>query len=58
MDPVIGASIVTLIQVIAELAKQYGMTAEQVNQYFMDSWQKVQDRPASDLPDAVETEVK
>jgi hypothetical protein len=51
MDPIIGAAIVTLIQVVTELAKQSGMTSEQVNQHFLESWSKVQDRPANELPD-------
>ena len=52
VDPIVGTAIVTLIQVVAELAKQHGMTVEQVNQHFLESWKKVQDRPASELPDA------
>jgi len=52
MDPIVGTAIITLIQVVAELAKQQGLTIEQMNQHFLESWQKVQDRPASELPDA------
>ena len=51
-DPIVGASIIALIQIIAELAKQQGMTLEQMNKHFLESWQKVQDRPANELPDA------
>ena len=52
VDPIVGTAIVTLIQVIAELAKQQGLTIEQMNQHFLESWKKVQDRPSSALPDA------
>lgn len=51
MDPVIGSVIITLIQTVAELAKQQGMTKQEADQHFMESWKKVEDRPASDLPD-------
>ena len=50
-DPIVGASIIALIQIIAELAKQQGMTLEQMNKHFLESWKKVQDRPAGELPD-------
>jgi len=52
VDPATGAAIIALIQIVAELAKQQGMTAEQINQYFAESWKKVQDRPPGELPDA------
>ena len=52
VDPIVGSAVVGLIQIITELAKQQGMTIEQVNQHFLESWKKVQDRPASKLPDA------
>ena len=52
VDPIIGSAVVGLIQIVTELAKQHGMTIEQVNQHFIESWKKVQDRPANELPDA------
>jgi len=51
MDPAVGALMTVFLQAFSEYLRQQGLTNEQINQYFMDSWQKVQDRPASDLPD-------
>jgi len=51
MDPTIGALMTVFLQAFAEYLRQQGQTNEQINQYFLDSWQKVIDRPASDLPD-------
>ena len=52
VDPIIGSAIVGIIQIVTEMAKQQGMTIEQVNQHFLEFWKKVQERPASELPDA------
>ena len=52
VDPLIGSAVIGLIQIATELAKQHGMTLEQMNQHFLESWAKVQNRPASELPDA------
>lgn len=52
VDPIIGSAIVGLIQIATEMAKQQGMSIEQMNQHFFESWEKVQDRPANELPDA------
>ena len=51
VNPIIGNVIIALIQIVGELAKQQGMTIEQVNQHFLESWQKVEDRSPDDLPD-------
>jgi len=52
MDPTVGALMTVFLQAFAEYFRQQGLTNEQINQYFMDSWQGVIYRPASDLPDA------
>jgi len=56
VDPIMGNAIIALIQVVTELAKQQGMTVEQVNQHFLESWRKVEARPAGELPDAPDVE--
>lgn len=52
MDPIVGNAIIGLIQLVAELAKQAGMTQEQINQHFLNSWQKLQEETPDKLPDA------
>ena len=52
MEAVTGALLTVFLQALAEYLRQQGMTNEQIDQYFMESWQKVQKRPASELPDA------
>lgn len=52
MDPVIGSAVIALIQVVAELGKQAGMTQEEINQHFLSSWSKLQEQPPEELPDA------
>ena len=52
VDPIVGNAIIALIHIIAELGKQAGMTQEQINQHFLDSWNKLQTQDPDKLPDA------
>lgn len=53
MDPIIGQVIIALIQVAAEYATKAGMTKEQLNQHFLDAYEKAKLNIPAELPDAV-----